>query len=89
LLHDVRNNPEEYEVGDIESTETQARDVPSLYELPEPPAMWNLGETEDKTEGVMHLSMGIQKEVFKFIHKWSTKQKKGDVNRLWLGRFRK
>ena len=39
--------------------------------------MWLLGNTEDKTEGIMHLSMGIQKAVFKFVIRWATENKNG------------
>jgi hypothetical protein len=45
---------------------------PDSYVLPLPPVMWSLGDIEDKTEGIMHLSMGIQKAVFKFIIIWAT-----------------
>jgi hypothetical protein len=45
---------------------------PDSYVLPLPPAMWSLGDIDDKTEGIMHLSMGIQKAVFKFIILWAT-----------------
>ncbi len=41
--------------------------------------MWLLGDMGDKTEGIMHLSMGIQKAVFKFIIGWATEHKKGST----------
>ena len=45
---------------------------PEAHVLPRAPAMWSLGDIGDKTEGIMHLSMGIQKAVFKFIICWAT-----------------
>jgi hypothetical protein len=58
---------------------------PQKYELPVPPAMWQLGYTEDKTEGIMHLSMGIQKAVFKFVIQWATENWLGSTLQRRLG----
>jgi hypothetical protein len=77
LILDVENNPDNYEGGKAEEHTAHSRDFPHLYRLPEPPAMWQLGETEDKTEGIMHLSMGTQKAIFKFIHRCMTQFNKG------------
>ena len=77
LLDEVFNNPIEYDQHEIDATKIHAEQCPEMYELPEPPAMWQLGETGDKTEGIIHISMGIQREAFKFAQKWATKQKKG------------
>jgi hypothetical protein len=38
-----------------------------------------LADTEDKTEVIMHLSMGIQKAVFKFIICWATDNRNGST----------
>jgi hypothetical protein len=47
------------------------------YVVPEPPALWQVGETTIMTEGIMHLSMGVQKAVFKFVQWWASKFQKG------------
>jgi hypothetical protein len=79
LLEEVKTNESEYEQEEIARTITQAGARPEEFELPKPPAMWQLGETESKVEGIMHLSMGIQKAVFKFVHFWATKHQNGKV----------
>jgi hypothetical protein len=79
LLQEVKNNESEYEPEEIARTISQACARPEEFELPKPPAMWQLGETESKVEGIMHLSMGIQKAVFKFVHFWATKHQNGKV----------
>jgi hypothetical protein len=61
LLVDVGENPGEYTAEEVAEVEQDALDNPSSYEKPKPPAMWLLSETEEKPEGIMHLSMGIQK----------------------------
>jgi hypothetical protein len=66
-LQEVKSNAEEYTHEQIASTIKDSLEPPKSYDLPLPPAMWLLADTEDKTEGIMHLSMGIQKAVFKFI----------------------
>jgi hypothetical protein len=50
-----------------------------IQHLPEPPAMWKIAELEVKTEGIMRLSMGVQKAIFKFIIKWAAQYKKGNT----------
>jgi hypothetical protein len=76
-LREMSNNREEYSLEEIENTILDAQLHPESYELPLPPAMWSLGDTKDKTEGIMHLSMGIQKAIFKFVIRWSTENKNG------------
>ena len=77
MLHDVVKNPTDYEEEEVESTIAEAAAFPDLYTLPSPPAMWSLGDTDDKVEGIMHLSMGVQKAVFKFIIHWASKSQNG------------
>jgi hypothetical protein len=77
MLEDVQENPGDYELYEIEATLADAEASPELYFLPLPPAMWSLGDTDDKVEGIMHLSMGVQKAVFKFIIRWASRSKNG------------
>jgi hypothetical protein len=76
-LQDIKDNPHNYTHEEIAETIVDANKNPEKYLLPLPPAMWSLGDTEAKTEGIMHLSMGIQKAVFKFIIRWATGNRKG------------
>jgi hypothetical protein len=76
-LRDVNENAEDYTHDEIASVIRDSVEHPSRYELPLPPAMWQLGEVQDKTEGVMHLSMGVQKAVFKFVIRWANGNRKG------------
>jgi hypothetical protein len=78
-LFEVTNNPEEYTQYEIATTIREANENPGSFELPQPPAMWLIGDTDDKTEGIMHLSMGTQKAVFKFIISWATENKNGSA----------
>jgi hypothetical protein len=75
----MQDNPNEYKPDDIVSTMAEQLESPELYTPPLPPAMWSLGDTDDKVEGIMHLYMGVQKAVFKFIIRWASKSKKGAV----------
>jgi hypothetical protein len=70
-LKEVKWYKEEYTHEQIASTIKDSLESTRSYDLPLPPAMWLLADTEDKTEGIMHLSMGIQKAVFKFIICWA------------------
>jgi hypothetical protein len=76
-LREVNLNAEEYPQDEVAKTILDAQQNPDSYSLPLPPAMWLLVDTEDKTEGIMHLSMGIQKAIFKFIIRWATENKNG------------
>ena len=76
-LKDTAGNPGDYTNNEVELVRQDAHENPSRYELPRPPAMWLLASTDEKTEGAMHLSMGIQKAVFKFIIRWASENKKG------------
>jgi hypothetical protein len=78
-LQDIDENPAEYTDHEVALMRQDATNNPSRYELPKPPAMWQLARTEEKTEGAMHLSMGIQKTVFKFIIRWASENKKGSA----------
>ena len=78
-LRELQHNQEEYTQYEIEKTTQDAFENLESYELLPPPAMWLLGDTKDKTEGIMHLSMGIQKAVFNFIIQWATMNKKGSI----------
>lgn len=77
LLRDVTDNPEEYtgEERDEYLQDSFAR--PSLYKKPRPPAMWFLSQIEDKPEGVVHLSMGVQEAIFKFNIRWASDNRRG------------
>jgi hypothetical protein len=68
----IESRPEDFSEDQIAQFETDKNLDPDSYALPLPPAMWSLGDIEDKTEGIMHLSMGIQKAVFKFVILWAT-----------------
>jgi hypothetical protein len=76
-LRSMIDTPEEYPAGEIADTTADAIANPETYAVPRPPAMWNIGEIEFKTEGIMHLSMGIQKAVFKFIIRWAVLHRLG------------
>ena len=78
-LQEVKWNAEEYTHEQIASTIKDSLESPKSYDLPLPPAMWLLADTKDKTEGIMHLSMGIQKAVFKFIICWATDNRNGST----------
>jgi hypothetical protein len=81
----VKWNPEEYTHEQIASTIKESNNFPQSYDLPLPPAMWLLADTEDKTEGIMHLlSMGIRKAVFKFIICWATENRNGSTSQRQL-----
>ena len=71
-LRQMEDNQDSFSADQIAQFEDDKALDPESYELPPPPAMWSIGDIEDKTEGVMHLSMGIQKAVFKFIILWAT-----------------
>jgi hypothetical protein len=77
LLKDIADNSEEYTAEEIEEIEMDASENPSKYDKPKPPAMWLLSETPQKPEGIMHMSMGIQKAIFKFIIHWAAENKNG------------
>jgi hypothetical protein len=77
LLVDVTENPEEYTEEEVGEVEQEALENPTSYEKPQPPAMWLLSEMEEKPEGIMHLSMGIQKAVYKFTIRWATENRRG------------
>jgi hypothetical protein len=79
FLRDVHDNPDEYTHHEVAETILDANVNPTTYELPQPPAMWLLSKTEEKPEGIMHLSMGIQKAVFKFIIRWASDHKLGSA----------
>jgi hypothetical protein len=79
FLKDITQNPHEYTHNEVAESIVDGRENPSRYELPKPPAMWLLSETEEKPEGIMHLSMGIQKAVFKFIIRWASENKRGSA----------
>lgn len=70
-LHNTFENADNYTAGKRDDLLQDSLEHHTHYQLPLPPAMWQLGEIEDKTEGVMHLLMGIQKAVFKFIIRWA------------------
>ena len=63
-LRQMEDNEESFSADQIAQFEADRTLDPESYELPPPPAMWSIGDTEDKTEGIMHLSMGMQKAVF-------------------------
>jgi hypothetical protein len=77
FIKDIAENPHEYTADEIAEVQQDALDNPLNYEKPKHPAMWSLSATEEKPEGVMHLSMGIQKTVFKFIIRWAAKNTRG------------
>jgi hypothetical protein len=77
FLKDIADNPDEYTADEVAEVQQDALDNPSNYDMPKPPAMWFLSDTEEKPEGIMHLSMGIQKAIFKFIIRWAAENKKG------------
>ena len=76
-LREITTHSEEYSQVDIDATMAIYATNPAGYDLPAPPPLWLLGEMEDKTEGIMHLSMGIQKAVFKFIIRWAVVHRLG------------
>jgi hypothetical protein len=76
-LQDTFQNGDDYTAADKADLLRDSLENPSQYKLPQPPAMWLLGEIEDKPEGIMHLSMGIQKAVFKFIIRWANGNRNG------------
>ncbi len=78
-MNDICENPEDYSHEEVASSIQDALENPNEYSLPKPPAIWKIGEIEDKTEGIMHLSMGVQKAIFKFIIKWASQHKKGST----------
>jgi hypothetical protein len=76
LLEEVKNNESEYEQEENARTISQAGARPEEVELPPPPPQrgsWS------KVERIMHLSMGIQKAVFKFVHFWASKHQNRKV----------
>ena len=79
LLEEVETNIAEYDHEEIARTLREFEENPHEFGLPQPPAMWLLSDMEGKVEGIMHLSMGIQKAVFKFVHRWAAKHKKGKI----------
>ena len=72
VAEDHKVNPQNYTEEEIADTATNRERNPDSYKLPGPPAMWSIGATEVKVEGIMHLSMGIQKKIFKFIIRWAS-----------------
>jgi hypothetical protein len=68
----MEGNRAAYTEDQIAQFEMDREQDPDSYNLPLPPAMWSLGDIDDKIEGIMHLSMGIQKAVFKFIILWAS-----------------
>jgi hypothetical protein len=76
-LKEMTNHPDRFTADQIAQFEADFDVDPQSYVLPLPPAMWSLGDIDDKTEGIMHLSMGIQKAVFKFIILWATSHNRG------------
>jgi hypothetical protein len=76
-LKEMTNHPGRFTADQIAQFQTDMGADPHGYALPLPPAMWSLGDIDDKTEGIMHLSMGIQKAVFKFIILWATSHNRG------------
>ena len=84
LLKDIADNSEEYTAEEIEEIEMDASDNPSKYDKPKPPAMWFLSEPLQKPEGIMHMSMGIQKAILKFIIHWAAEKKMEQLfNVVW------
>ncbi len=49
FLQEVKCNAEEYTHEQIASTIKDSLESPESYDLPLPPAMWLLADTEDKT----------------------------------------
>jgi hypothetical protein len=78
-MNNICDNAEDYSDDEVASSIQGALENPDDYSLPKPPAMWKIREVEDKTEGIMHLSMGVQKAIFKFIIKWASQHKKGST----------
>jgi hypothetical protein len=76
-IKDMADHPEKYPHIEIVAEQEKFLANPDDYALPSPPAMWLMGDMETKTEGVMHLSMGIQKTVFKFIIRWAVQYRIG------------
>ncbi len=74
---EMEDNPGSYTADQISQFEQDRAIDPTSYHLPLAPAMWSLGDIDDKPEGIMHLSMGIQKAVFKFIILWATEHSLG------------
>lgn len=77
FLQDIRDHPEDYSHNEVADSIRDLHDNPKSYDLPDPPAMWSLSETEEKPEGIMHLSMGVQKAIIKFIIRWASENKQG------------
>jgi hypothetical protein len=48
MLLDVQDNPDDFELDEIESTMADAAKSPEMHNLPLPPAMWSIGDTVDK-----------------------------------------
>ena len=76
-LMEMIAHPDQYPPADIDITTADAAVNPASYALPPPPALWKIGAMDNKTEGIMHLSMGIQKSVFKFVIRWAVGHKLG------------
>jgi hypothetical protein len=77
LLKDVEESPHEYTQDEIAEIQHDALANPTNYKKPQAPAMWFLAKNEAKPEGIMHLSMGIQKAIFKFIIRWASEHRRG------------
>ena len=81
-LRQMEDNQDSFSADQIARFEAERNLDPENYELLPPPVMWSLGNIEDKTEGIMHLSMGIiQKAVFKFIILWANGHNLGAVGK--------
>ena len=78
-LREVRTKPQEYQPNEIAAIIRDAALHPTNYQVPSPPAMWLLSSIDEKVEGAMHLSMGIQKAAFKLTIAWATEAKKGSA----------
>ncbi len=77
LLKDFADNPDECPEDEVAEVQQDALENPANYEKPKAPAMWFLSDMEEKPEGIMHLSVGTQKAVFKFIVRWASENKRG------------
>ena len=69
---EIEDNPDTFTQEQVAECRADRVLRPESYERPRPPAMWSLGDIKEKTEGSMHLSMGIQKATFKFVIRWAT-----------------
>ena len=66
----MSNTP--YDPEDIAALLRKWEDDPHAFDLPQWPSAWDVGTLDDRVEALMHLGLGIQKAVLKFVHRWMT-----------------